>query len=67
MREQLRYGGVLTLKVIIESPKGRVYYDTVDTALDALREWLDRPAEVCRGITIGVHTEDENCDHETRP
>lgn len=56
------------MKIIFESPKGRVSIDgDIQRAIDQFRNWLLKHAEpsACVGVTVSVHPDGEDCDHET--
>jgi hypothetical protein len=60
------------VKILVESPRGRAVYSDVAAAGLAIAAWLQRETahegrSTCAGITVSVHADDENCDHETEP
>jgi hypothetical protein len=57
------------MKIVIESPGRRATYSTVAAAGLALAAWLRRETDhehraTCSAISVSVHAEGENCDHE---
>ena len=58
------------MKIVIESPKGRVVIDgDVELALSRLRSWMmqaEATAERCLSATVSLHLDGEGCDHETQ-
>lgn len=55
------------MKVVVESPKARVVYDSPKAALDALTKWLAnaREGQPCVAITVALHSEGDACDHDS--
>ena len=55
------------MKIVVESPRGKVTYSSPESAAEDILRWLKRGTALgakCTSITVGVHQCDENCDHE---